>query len=113
MVPTERFHQMLQDTLRGSVLACLPFYDQKKVIALLDRLPDMPETDLIGWDPILMSVLSACIIHKRFGLGKSAPDDRAYSPFIQSNGDPANDIAEGSVPPFQRNQLNGSSDAGD
>jgi hypothetical protein len=60
-----------------------------------------------------MSVLSACIIHKRFGLGKSAPDDRAYSPFIQSNGDPANDVAEGSVPPFQRNQLNGSSDAGD
>jgi asparagine synthase (glutamine-hydrolysing) len=35
-VPTERFHQMMQDTLRGPVLASLPFYDQKKVIALLD-----------------------------------------------------------------------------
>jgi asparagine synthase (glutamine-hydrolysing) len=36
-VPTERFHQMMQDTLRGPVLASLPFYDQKKVVALLDQ----------------------------------------------------------------------------
>ena len=66
--PTERFHQMLQDTLRGSQLAALPFYDQKKVIALLDRLPSMSETDRVGWDPVFMSVLSACVIHQRFGL---------------------------------------------
>jgi hypothetical protein len=113
MAPTERFHEMLQDTLRGPVLASLPFYDQKNVIALLDRLPEMPETDLIGWDPVLMSVLSACIIHKRFGLGKSVPNDRSYSSLIQTNGEPADSVPDRSELPFERNQFNGSSDAQD
>jgi len=67
-VPTERFHQMMQDTLRGPVLAWLP-YDQKKVVALLDQLPAMSDSDRVGWDPALMSVLSACVIQERFGLG--------------------------------------------
>jgi asparagine synthase (glutamine-hydrolysing) len=76
MAPTERFHEMLQDTLRGPVLGSVPFYDQKKVIALLDQLPAMSEADRIGWDPVLMSVLSACVIQERFGLGsKMAQDD--------------------------------------
>ena len=70
--PTERFHEMLQDTLRGRVLASLPFYDQKKVVALLDRLPAMSDSDRVGWDPILMSLLSACVIQERFELGSRA-----------------------------------------
>jgi asparagine synthase (glutamine-hydrolysing) len=67
-VPGERFHQMLQDTLRGAVLSALPFYDQKKIIGLLDELPAMSNSDRVGWDPVLMSVLSACVIQERFGL---------------------------------------------
>jgi asparagine synthase (glutamine-hydrolysing) len=67
-VPTERFHQMMQDTLRGPVLASVPFYDQKKVVALLDQLPAMSDSDRVGWDPTLMSVLSACVLQERFGL---------------------------------------------
>jgi hypothetical protein len=55
------------------VLASLPFYDQKKIIALLDRLPAMTDSDRVGWDPVLMSVLSACVIQERFGLGSKAP----------------------------------------
>jgi asparagine synthase (glutamine-hydrolysing) len=76
-VPTERFHQMIQDTLRGPVLASLPFYDQKKVVALLDRLPVMSDSDRMGWDPALMSVLSACVIQERFGLGSKAAGNNA------------------------------------
>jgi hypothetical protein len=64
----------MQDTLRSSVLGSVPFYDQKKVIALLDRLPSMPEPDLIAWDGILMSVLSACVLQQRFKLGRSAEE---------------------------------------
>jgi asparagine synthase (glutamine-hydrolysing) len=71
-VPTEQFHQLMQDTLRGPVLASLPFYDQKKVVALLDQLPAMSDLDRVGWDPALMSVLSACVIQERFGLGSKA-----------------------------------------
>ena len=112
MVPTERFHQMLQDTLRGSVLASLPFYDQKKVVALLDRLPTMSEADLIGWDPIFMSVLSACVIQNRFGLGRSAPDNERYSPLIQSDGQPDDVASEPRQPPFTRDRFKGDNDAG-
>jgi asparagine synthase (glutamine-hydrolysing) len=72
MLPGERFHQMMQDTLRSSLLAAIPFYDQKRVIALLDRLPTMSEPDLLAWDPILMTVLSACVIQKRFAVGNGA-----------------------------------------
>jgi len=68
MVPTERFHQVMQETLRGPQLAALPFYDQKKVIDLLDKLPQMPIPDRIGWDPVLMTVLSACVVQERFKL---------------------------------------------
>src|SRR5215472_15315311 len=71
-VPTERFHEMMQDTLRGPALGSLPFYDQKKIVALLDQLPLMSDSDRIGWDPVLMSVLSACVIQDRFGLGPMA-----------------------------------------
>jgi asparagine synthase (glutamine-hydrolysing) len=70
-VPTERFHQMMQDTLRGPSLASLPFYDQKKVVALLDRLPKMTEPERVGWDPVFMSILSACVIQERFHMGSS------------------------------------------
>jgi asparagine synthase (glutamine-hydrolysing) len=27
--PNERFHQMVQDTLRGTILSSIPFHDQK------------------------------------------------------------------------------------
>src|SRR5262249_53672787 len=56
--PKERFHEMLQDTLRGPTLAALPFYDQRKVVALLDGLPNMSEADRVAWDNPLTSVLS-------------------------------------------------------
>jgi len=83
-VPSERFHQMMQDTLRGSALASLPFYDRSKVIALLDQLPGMTDSERVGWDPVLMSVLSACVIQERFGLdlhaGANETDSFAVKP---------------------------------
>jgi len=67
-LPSERFHQLLQDTLRGPALARLPFYAPKKVAALLDRLPTMSDSDRVAWDPVLMTTLSACVLQQRFGL---------------------------------------------
>jgi len=84
--PTERFHEMLQDTLRGPVLASLPFYDRKKVTALLDRLPAMSQADRVGWDPVLMSLLSACVIQERFRLGPNA----AGNPGFKTSSHPLN-----------------------
>jgi asparagine synthase (glutamine-hydrolysing) len=90
MVPGERFHQMLQDTLRGSVLRSVPFYDQKKVVALLDRLPTMTESDLIGWDPVLMGILSACVIQQRL----LAESEAAEIPSVSRLDAPASHVHE-------------------
>jgi asparagine synthase (glutamine-hydrolysing) len=65
---TERLHELMQDTLRGPQLASLPFYDQKKVTALLDKLPTLSPTECSAWDAPLMCILSACLLQQRFGL---------------------------------------------
>ena len=67
-LPGERFHEMMQDTLRGQTLRSLRFYDQKRVVALLDTLPTMSDGDQVVWDQVLMSILSACVLHERFKL---------------------------------------------
>jgi asparagine synthase (glutamine-hydrolysing) len=77
--PTERLHEMLQDTLRGPVLASLPFYDEKKVVDLLDRLPAMSQADRVAWDPVLMSPLSACVIQERFELGSKTAGNPVFT----------------------------------
>ena len=73
--PTERFHQMVQDTLRSSVLASVPFYDQKEVVAVLDRIPAMSESDRIAWEPVLIWVLSACVLQEKFKMDLAPPGD--------------------------------------
>ena len=59
---------MLQDTVRDPARSTLPFYDSKKVAVLLEQLSSMTEADRVSWDPVLISVLSACVLEKRFGL---------------------------------------------
>jgi asparagine synthase (glutamine-hydrolysing) len=66
--PNERLHQLVQDTLRGPVLASLPFYDRTKVVRLLDRLPAMDDGERTAVDPALMMLLSACVLHQRFAM---------------------------------------------
>src|SRR6185369_14441102 len=61
---TERLHQLLQDTLRGREGASIPFYDQKKVTALLDSLPSLAPDQCAAWDAPLMSILSACVLQQ-------------------------------------------------
>src|SRR5262249_2945537 len=78
-----RFHEMMHDTLRGPLLSAVPFYDKKKLIALLDRVPTMSSDDRIAWDPILMSVLSACVIQKRFQL-ETEPAREELAPDLES-----------------------------
>jgi asparagine synthase (glutamine-hydrolysing) len=66
--PQGKLHAMVQDTLRGTTLASLPFFDQKKVIGLLDRLDTMDESGRVANDQILMILVSACILQERFAL---------------------------------------------
>jgi asparagine synthase (glutamine-hydrolysing) len=68
LAPTERLNEVLQDTLRGPVLAALPFCNRGKVIALLDRLDSRDANEAVPWDPVLMGILSACILQQKFKL---------------------------------------------
>ena len=66
--PKERLSTMMQDTLRGPVMASIPFFDQKKVIGLLDSLDAMDESSRVANDQVLMLLMSACVLQERFKL---------------------------------------------
>ncbi len=66
--PQGRFGVLLQDMLRGAVLASMPFFDQKKVVGVLDSLHTVDESSRVANDQALMMILSACVLHDRFRL---------------------------------------------
>jgi asparagine synthase (glutamine-hydrolysing) len=63
-----RFNTLLQDTLRGPLLCSMPFFDRPKVLNLLDNLYRMDEASRVANDQVLMTLLSACVLHDRFQL---------------------------------------------
>ena len=66
--PQGKLHAIVQDTLRGKALASVPFFDQKKVVDLLDRLETMDEDSRVANDQVVMILISACILQERFAL---------------------------------------------
>src|SRR5215468_5145260 len=66
--PKAKLHDLVQDRLRGRTLAAIPFFDQSKVIKLLDQIGDMDESTRVANDQILMFLTSACILQERFQL---------------------------------------------
>jgi asparagine synthase (glutamine-hydrolysing) len=67
--PDDTFNTYVQEMLRGKALASLPFFDQKRVIELLDRMPGMDEGARTANDQVLMLLVSMCVLQERFGLG--------------------------------------------
>ncbi|HEY7113221.1 MAG TPA: asparagine synthase (glutamine-hydrolyzing) [Thermoanaerobaculia bacterium] len=63
-----KLNQLMQDTLRGPVLKSMGFFDPAKVAGLLDALPKMDAGARTVVDQGLMLILSACVLHERFGL---------------------------------------------
>jgi asparagine synthase (glutamine-hydrolysing) len=66
--PEQRFSTYVQDTLRGPILKSIPYFDQKKVVGLLDSLETMDEGSRVANDQVLMLLVSACILQERFRL---------------------------------------------
>ncbi len=64
--PDDTFDTYVQDTLRGPALASMPFFDQRAVIALLDRLPTMDTGTQVANDQILMLLVSMCALQERY-----------------------------------------------
>ena len=50
--PKEKLSVLVNDTLRGPALASMPFFDQKKVIGLLDSVGDMDEGSRVANDQV-------------------------------------------------------------
>jgi asparagine synthase (glutamine-hydrolysing) len=77
--PKEKFSALVNDTLRGSSLASIPFFDQRKVVALLDSLHNMDEGARVANDPVLMILTSACVLQERFRLGSGTQTESRSS----------------------------------
>jgi asparagine synthase (glutamine-hydrolysing) len=66
--PDQRLSSFVQDTLRGPVLASIPYFDRKEVVGLLDSLQTMDEGARVANDQVLMLLVSACVLHEGFHL---------------------------------------------
>ncbi len=59
---------LLNDTLRSQKAKNIPFLNHKKVVALLDSLPTMSQSERSANDPVLMMLTSASCLQDRFKL---------------------------------------------
>src|SRR6185312_4498764 len=66
--PKEKLSTLVNDTLRGPTMASIPFFDQKKVVGLLDTLHTMDEGANVAVDTVLMLMMSACVLQEGFNL---------------------------------------------
>ena len=66
--PETRLYEFLQDTLRSVSFAAVPFFDQGRVLKLLDKLAEMSLSEKIAVDPVLNMMLSATFLQRRFGM---------------------------------------------
>jgi len=66
--PKEKLSVLVNDTLRGAALKAMPFFDQKKVVGLLDSVNDMDEGSRVANDQVLMMLVSACALQEGFHL---------------------------------------------
>src|SRR5262245_56332582 len=66
--PSQKLDTFMQDTLRSPLLGTIPFFDQRKVIGLLDSLNTMDEDSRVAIDQVLMILVSACVLQDRFHL---------------------------------------------
>ena len=88
--PDQRLNLFVQETLRGPVLASIPFFDQGKVVRLLDSLHAMDDGARVANDQVLMTLVSMCVLHERFHLGGSSiGKEPAYGTLLASRNDAA------------------------
>jgi len=68
--PKQPLHALMQDTLRGSAAANVPFLDQAKMIAVLDDVarPDADAGHRQIMDQVLTLALSFVFLHEGLGL---------------------------------------------
>lgn len=68
LTTNNQLYTLMQDSLRSSDMASVPFFDQAAAIALLDELPVMSERRRIALDPILMMLLCTYLLQTQYNL---------------------------------------------
>lgn len=63
-----RLYALVQDTLRGPTLDAIGIYDRNNVLAMLDALPGLDDASRTRVEPVLMNILSYCLLQERFSL---------------------------------------------
>ncbi|HSS99235.1 MAG TPA: asparagine synthase C-terminal domain-containing protein, partial [Terriglobales bacterium] len=66
--PDAKLSSLVNDTLRGKTMGAIPYFDQKKIVAMLDNLNKMDEGAQVAIDQVLMILVSACVLQERFQL---------------------------------------------
>jgi asparagine synthase (glutamine-hydrolysing) len=66
--PDSRLHEFIQETLRSEAMASLPFFDRVAAIDLLNRAPELEAGTRTMLDPLLMAMVSLCLLQEQFGL---------------------------------------------
>jgi asparagine synthase (glutamine-hydrolysing) len=61
--------ELVQDTLRGSACASIPFFDQHAVVDLLDAVPEVEDAATRSLlFPLILTLTSMCILHEHYRL---------------------------------------------
>ena len=64
-----RFYDTIEENLRSSSFAEVPFFNHQAVINLLDSLPKLPHRQRIGYDQILLMLLGICLLQRKYQVG--------------------------------------------
>jgi asparagine synthase (glutamine-hydrolysing) len=64
--PNGRFSMLMQDLVRGATLRSMPFFNQQKVVEMLDASLKTDQTIQVTNEQVLMMVLSACVLQDHF-----------------------------------------------
>jgi len=62
LLPGGRLHEFVQETVRSRAMASLPFFDRRAAVDLLDRAPKLEPGAKAMLDPLLMVMVSLCLI---------------------------------------------------
>jgi asparagine synthase (glutamine-hydrolysing) len=57
-----------QDVLRSAAADEQPFFAPKRLHALMDRVATMPAEERAGFDSVILTLVSTCVMQERFGL---------------------------------------------
>lgn len=66
--PQSKLYEMINDVLSGPTLNNVPFFDPRKVRALLATLPSLSTAQRASADNLLMEIAGLCLMQKRFAL---------------------------------------------